>query len=255
MKPERLLVRDAFARAAQRYDAVADFQREAGRRLLDRCAGIEAPVCVLDAGCGTGHGLGLLAERWPEAQAIALDFAFPMLARLPVHAPAVCADIEKLPLQDESIDMVWSNLALQWCDLGRVAAEFRRVLRRGGYVVATTLGQGTFAELRRAFAGVDGFRHTNDFLDETMLRATLRQSGFGNVDLQRVAITCHYPDLRTLLASVRDLGANRVAPGNRRPGLMGKAAWRRFVENYERMSTPRGLPLTYDTCFILAGKT
>ena len=126
--------------------------------------------------------------------------------------------------------------------------------RPGGHVAATTLGQGTFAELRRAFAGVDGFRHTNDFADEATLRRTLAQAGFENVDLQCVAITCHYPDLHTLLASVRDLGANRVAPGNRRPGLMGKAAWRRFADNYERLSTPRGLPLTYDTCFILAKK-
>ena len=117
------------------------------------------------------------------------------------------------------------------------------------------MGEGTFDDLGRASGGVDGFRHTNDFVDEATLRGTLAQAGFENVDLQRVAITCHYPDLRSLLASVRDLGANRVAPGNRRPGLMGKAAWRRFADNYERLSTPRGLPLTYDTCFILAEKT
>jgi len=82
----------------------------------------------------------------------------------------------------------------------------------------------------------------------------LEHAGFRVLALHRVAIQRHYPDLRSLLASVRELGANHVAARNRRPGLMGKNAWRRFADNYECMRTSHGLPLTYDTYFILARK-
>ena len=143
---------------------------------------------------------------------------------------------------------------MQWCDTHRVAQEFHRVLNAGGHLAATTLGSNTFVELRRAFAGVDGYRHTNDFLDEAGLRDAITLSGLTVCTLRRVEMVRHYADLRSLLASVRDLGANRVAKGNRRPGLMGKAAWRRFTGNYERMRTAQGLPLTYDTYFVLASK-
>ncbi|MFY9327904.1 MAG: malonyl-ACP O-methyltransferase BioC [Georgfuchsia sp.] len=254
MKPEKLLVRSAFARAAAHYDAVADFQREAGERLLAECQMDSLPTRVLDAGCGTGHGLQLITRRWPMAQTIALDFAEPMLLSLATasHQSIVCGDIEALPLANASVGLVWSNLAMQWCDTYHVVQEFRRVLQPGGHLAATTLGPDTFAELRRAFVGIDEFRHTNDFIDEAHLRATLGSANFNLLTLRRVGIQRHFPDLRSLLASVRELGANHVVAKNRRPGLMGKAAWRRFVDNIERMRTSHGLPLTYDTYFILA---
>ena len=250
---EKMQVRSAFARAASHYDAVADFQREAGGYLLAECELENVPMRILDAGCGTGHGLHLIAKRWPQAQTIALDFAAPMLRRLHgLPALAVCGDIEALPLARASVDLVWSSLAIQWCDTPRVVNEFRRVLCQDGYLAATTLGPGTFAELRHAFMGVDEFRHTNDFIDEAQLRLALGSGGFEVVTLRRMELTRYYPDLRALLASVRDLGANHVAASNRRSGLMGKTAWHRFADNYERMRTASGLPLSYDTYFILA---
>jgi malonyl-CoA O-methyltransferase len=256
MNSEILQRRSAFARAAPRYDEVADFQREAGEHLLNKCSRAVTPALVLDAGCGTGHGLQLIARRWPAADTIALDFAEPMLSRVPRKpvTRAVCGDIEQLPLADACVDLVWSSLAIQWCDSGCAAHEFHRVLRTGGHLATTTLGSGTFAEMRRAFLGVDTFCHTHDFIDETDLRSTLASAGFAVLIFQRLEMVRHYPDLHSLLSSVRDLGANRVAARNRRPGLMGKAAWQRFAGNYECMRTTQGLPLTYDTYFILARK-
>ena len=254
MTPEKLLLRHAFGRAASSYDGVADYQREAGVRLMALITELEfSPSRVLDAGCGTGHGLQLITQRWPDAQISALDFAAPMLGSVK-QGNKVCGDIEKLPFAKASIDMLWSSLAMQWCDTMQVLEEAQRVLRDGGYLVASTLGTATFAELRRAFVGVDSFRHTNDFIEIDTLRQALIKAGLTPIKMQRAEMVRYYPDLRALLASVRDLGANHVAASNRRPGLMGKLAWRRFVDNYERMRTPQGLPLTYDTYFMVAKK-
>jgi malonyl-CoA O-methyltransferase len=108
--------------------------------------------------------------------------------------------------------------------------------------------------LRAAFAVVDDYRHTIAFRDEAETAAAFSAAGLTLRGLRSCSMRRHYPDISALLESVRGLGANRVTGGNRRPGLMGKAAWRRFVDRYEAMRTPAGLPLTYDTIFIYAEK-
>ena len=67
----------------------------------------------------------------------------------------VCGDIERAAVRAAcAVDLVWSNLALQWVnDLPRALAEFRRVLTVGGLLSFTTFGPDTLKELRAAFAG------------------------------------------------------------------------------------------------------
>src|SRR5262249_20112991 len=138
-------VKRAFARAAATYDAAAVLQREVGARLAERLDYVKiTPGAILDAGCGTGHALGELAARFPQARIVGVDIALPMakaarerarrgrsvLDRLlaPVRTksgtppPAlVCADINALPFGGVEFDLVWSNLSLQWMnDLPRV---------------------------------------------------------------------------------------------------------------------------------------
>jgi malonyl-CoA O-methyltransferase len=44
-------------------------------------------------------------------------------------------DAERLPLAAGSVQMVFSNLALQWCDPAKVFAEAARVLPPGGLLL------------------------------------------------------------------------------------------------------------------------
>ena len=85
------------------------------------------PQRLLDAGCGTGQGAQLLQAAYPATQLLRLDFAPAMLACAAPGAP-LCADLEALPLAPACIDLYWSSMAVQWCDLGRVLQEAARVL-------------------------------------------------------------------------------------------------------------------------------
>ena len=76
----RQAVRQSFNRAAASYDAAATLQRRVCELLLTELPDA-APTAILDAGCGTGYGLGLLAGRWPRAHVIAADFASAMRPR------------------------------------------------------------------------------------------------------------------------------------------------------------------------------
>ncbi|MBS0552842.1 MAG: malonyl-[acyl-carrier protein] O-methyltransferase BioC, partial [Proteobacteria bacterium] len=61
-------VRSAFDRAAESYDGAAVVQREICHRLAGFAAAapcVGAPRRALDAGCGTGYGVDLLASLCP----------------------------------------------------------------------------------------------------------------------------------------------------------------------------------------------
>lgn len=257
MLPSKQRIRESFDRAAASYDAAAVLQKQVCELLL---AGLALPAtagapAILDAGCGTGYGARLLRARWPAAQLSVADFAPAMLdlARGSADAcfSAAACDLEALPFADHSFDAWWSSLTIQWCAAGTVFAEAARVLRPHGRLAVSTLGPGTFDELRSAFSTVDGYRHTLPFSEPAAIQEALHGAGFSGIALQRKTLTLHYPDLTTLLRAVKAIGANAVGAGAR-SGMMGRSAWRALEAAYEKQRQPDGLPASYDVILAYA---
>lgn len=245
-------VRESFDRASVTYDAAAIVQRRVCERLRDELSVPCAPARILDAGCGTGYGAGLLRARWPASTIAGVDFA-PAMLEIARHATDVClsADMEQLPFADHSFDLWWSSLAIQWCDNDKVFQEAARVLRAGGQLALSTLGPETFSELRAAFAGVDAHRHTLAFSAPEAVRAALSRAGFANIRVLRERHAVCYPDLKSLLRSVKDIGAHTVGEGAR-AGMLGRGAWQQVQAAYEVHRTPQGLPASYDVLLCYA---
>jgi malonyl-CoA O-methyltransferase len=64
----------------------------------------------------------------------------------------VCAQAEKLPLQDQSMDLIFANLLLPWhADVEQLLWEWRRVLRADGLLMLTALGPDTLQEWEGVF--------------------------------------------------------------------------------------------------------
>lgn len=253
-QPPRQRVRESFERAAASYDDAAVLQRQVCELLLAAFDPPSPPESILDAGCGTGYGARLLRARWPKAVLVALDFAPAMLALARLDADLCLAgDIEALPCTDASFSVWWSNLTVQWCDAQLAFCEAWRVLCPGGQIALSTLGPGTFAELRAAFVGVDRHRHTLSFSEPAAVERALIGAGFSDIRLHRETIRLHYPDLKTLLRAVKDIGANSVGEGAR-SGLLGRAAWQRVQAAYEEYRTHAGLPASYDVILAYARK-
>jgi malonyl-CoA O-methyltransferase len=85
MPPEPSLdkrrIRRNFARAAAGYEGSAVLSREVCARMLERLDLVRlAPARILDAGSGTGLAARAVAQRYPRARVIALDFSLPMLS-------------------------------------------------------------------------------------------------------------------------------------------------------------------------------
>ncbi|NCT66444.1 MAG: malonyl-ACP O-methyltransferase BioC [Rhodanobacteraceae bacterium] len=251
-------VRRAFARAAASYEAHAVLQNEVATRLRERLDESPefAPQRILDVGCGPGGASAALHARYPDAEFVALDLAPAMLGVARTHLGAaagyVCADAQALPLADASVDLVHSNLCLQWCDdPGLALAEFHRVLRPGGLLLFSTFGPDTLKELRAAFAAVDATPHVSRFVDMHDIGDALLATGFRDPVLERDDFVLTYTDVRTLMHDLRAIGATN-ADSARQRSLTGKAHLTRVIEAYEAFRRDGVLPATYEVVYAQA---
>ena len=263
-------VRRAFSRAAHGYDGAAALQREVGARLSETLDYLDdrAPEVVVDIGCGPGHAAVAMQKRWPRAQLIALDLALPMLQETRRNAgggglprflggarrpDAVCADARALPLRDASVDVLYSNLCLQWVeDLPAVFAGFRRVLKPGGLLLVSTFGPDTLFELRGAFAEADNTPHVSLFPSIAQFGDALIAAGFKDPVLDRDEFTLKHDDLGDLMRELRTLGATN-AMRERRRSLTGRARFARAAQAYEALRGDDGrLPATWEVVYAHA---
>jgi malonyl-CoA O-methyltransferase len=256
-------VRRSFDRAAADYDRVAVLQREVGNRLLERLDYIRLqPADIVDIGAGTGHLSKSLAQRFKQARVIALDLAPNMLRSARRHAGTlarlrrrqyfVCGDAERLPLADQTADMVFSNLTLQWCgDLERVVSEFRRVIKPGGLVLFSTFGPDTLKELRDSWATVDQAVHVSAFIDMHDIGDALLRGGFADPVMDAERFTLTYSDAHMVMKELKLLGAHNAASGRSR-GLTGKGRLRAMTAAYERYRDNGSLPATFEVVYGLA---
>lgn len=253
-------IRCAFNRAAPTYGGAAHVQSAAAQRLFDfsRAHPLPDTVCrVLDAGCGTGLALSALSKHFPQAQYTALDFSAAMLARVARtgYAPSlICADIERLPLEDASIDFYWSSLAFQWCSPETAIKEAFRAISPGGVARIATLGPLTLHELRDAFSKVDDAAHVIDFMPPERWLEISRSAGFDIQSHLQETLFDFAADLRTLLGNIKAIGARAVAnPQQRR--FFGRKGWQTLQSAYETFRRPDGaLPATYDLILLALRK-
>ena len=257
-------VRRAFSRAAGGYSAAAELQREVQARLMESLEylGEQAPASIVDLGSGPGAGAIELRRRWPKARVLAIDLALPMLRQVvprrgwnPLQRPIerVCADARALPLADDSVDLIFSNLCLQWVeDLDALFAGFRRVLRPGGLLLCSTFGPATLQELRESFAQADDAAHVSPFAGIAAFGDALMRAGFRDPVLDREVDVHRHADMADLMRGLRNLGATN-ALSSRRRALTGRGRFAVARAAYEQWRGEDGLlPATWETITAMA---
>ncbi|HEY1284041.1 MAG TPA: malonyl-ACP O-methyltransferase BioC [Steroidobacteraceae bacterium] len=249
-------VRQSFDRASASYEASAVLQARVGDELLQRVKFFQLePTVVVDLGAGTGRATAELKRRYRRANVIALDIAPGMLREARRNQrwfrrfERVCADALRLPFANASVDVVFSNLMLQWCgDLDVALGEVRRVLKPDGLFAFTTFGPDTLKELRAAWTAVDGYTHVNTFIDMHDVGDALGRAGLTEpvLDVERVTLT--YDDALEVMRDLKAIGAHNVTAGRPR-GLTGRARLQRVQAAYESARRDGLIPATYEVVY------
>ena len=253
---DRDAIRRSFSAAADSYDAFAFLQREVGVRMLERLDYILAePKVIVDLGAGTGEHTVALAKRYPRARTYGLDIAEPMLKKMRKRSSwlrpirPVCADIQSLPFADNSIDLIFSSLAMQWCEsLDETFKEFRRVLRPGGFVLFSTFGPDTLNELRQSWAEVDECEHVHNFIDMHIVGDAILQAGLAEPVMDIENLTLTYKNVFDLMRELKGIGAHNVSHARQR-GLMGRKRIQAFEQAYEKFRRDGVVPASYEVVY------
>ena len=254
---DKKIIRQHAEKAADTYELSAVLQQEIAKRLSERLDYIKLqPQRVLDVGSGTGFVTQHLLKRYPKAQVISMDFALAMLKKCKkrggwVRKPkVVCGDVEQVPFKEDSVDLIVSNLMLQWTnDLAKTFAGFHYVLAPNGLLLFTTFGPDTLTELRQSWATVDDSSHTSSFTDMHEIGDALLQAGFINPVTDMEMITMTYASVRQLMRDIKNMGFSN-AVSQRTKGLMGKNKFQAFEQAYEQFKTADGLyPASWEVIY------
>jgi malonyl-CoA O-methyltransferase len=252
-------VRAAFDRASAGYDQAAALQARVREELAERLALFKlSPRVALDLGTGTGGGAQALARAYRRASVLALDNSAGMLREARRRSgffrrfTRILADAGALPLASASVDLVFSNLMLQWCnDLAGPLAEVHRVLAPGGLFAFSTFGPDTLKELRAAWARVDEDSHVNRFLDMHDVGDALTRAGFAEpvLDVERVVLT--YPDTTALMRDLKAIGAHNATSARPR-GLTGRTRMENMRAAYEPFRRAGRVPASFEIIYACA---
>lgn len=171
---------------------------------------------LLDVGCGNGLWLDFARRESNPALAVGVDLSLGMVqavrARLP-DAPVAQSDAVALPFKDGTFDTIFALWMLYHVPAKEAAlAEIRRVLRRGGRLVAATNAKTIDAVLDQLVRGaietiigtrVDRWIESLDFDAEN--GREILATEFGHIDQRLVPRDFSVPEAGPLVAFVDSL--------------------------------------------------
>lgn len=275
-KIDKQKVARSFSRSAATYDQVAYLQRDVGNHLFNMlqhsCSQKKllnkqdsARLC-LDLGCGTGFFQRTLQTLEGIDNYIGLDIAEGMLhvaaynnavsdsATYP-HSFYLCGDAERLPFSQKSIAVIFSNMALQWCeDLPRLVSECFFVLENDGVMAITTLGPSTLCELKAAWSMVDDRVHVNEFASHEHWHKAFIDGGLVVERHQKQVIKLQYQTVKTLLKELKLLGAHNVNEGQPQGLTLPKHLSALFAA-YQKHGGEAIYPATYEVDYWIVRKS
>ncbi|NMP15320.1 malonyl-ACP O-methyltransferase BioC [Thalassotalea sp. Y01] len=240
----------SFGKSSNSYDSSARLQRYSGQQILSFLPE-EEQLTVVDLGSGTGFFSHIMVQKFDAV--FAVDLSEDMLEFARQHRDERIrwfhADMHHLPFDDHSVDVVYSNLAVQWSsNFSALLEEVHRVLKPGGRFIFTTLLDGTLNELKQAWSVVDCDKHVNDFKSLEHIESDIHNSCFSVNSLVQHPLRLDYHSVKHLACELKGLGANHVADKSRK-GLSGRHAWLNMVNAYEAICVDNSsIVATYQLC-------
>lgn len=220
----KALQRERSALGSQDFDYLKE---ELGYRLADRVLDIkrELPICV-DIGSGRGFVTRHLTSHSVK-KLFCLEMSESLLDQCQLPAPEEEIEVEKitfnednqkLPFEDESVNLVTSSLSMHWVNnLPGLFKEIHRILKKDGVFVGSMFGGETLFELRGALQLAEleregGFAsHISPFVEVQDLGNLLNRSGFNMLTIDSDELTIKFPTVMQLMRDLKGMAENNAA--------------------------------------------
>lgn len=214
MSFSKIQVRQCFNRAKDTYDDFNHLQLSIGKYLISSMNDFNMDAnFILDVGCGTGVVTQNLAVNHSPCSLTGIDISDKLLTlaqhRLNSAACLLCADFDKIPLQNDQFDLVFSNMVLQWSpNLANTFTEITRVSRPAAYLALTMPVAGTFEPLKQQLFKLTGQQYLNTFAESQQIIHCLQSNGYEIIHHQLQEYNLYFPNLLAAFQSFKRLGAD-----------------------------------------------
>lgn len=253
--PERLdknRVASRFRASAATYEQTAIVQQEISRQLIAMMDRFHIAACgrVLEIGCCTGILTELLCRRERIASLFVNDivpefctYTEKRIASQVGRVEGIPGDIEQAVLPHH-LDLVVSSSTLQWMtDLPELFGKLATSLSDQGHLAFSIFGPGTMGEI-----GTLTGRSLHYYANEAL--AAMVEKYFRLISIHTERRCLYFPSVRAVLRHIRETGVGGVTGA---PWTQGKL--KDFEKQYiARFRTDEGLPVTYESTFVIAEK-
>ena len=235
-----------FSRGAGNYARSADFQREIAEELF-HFGSFTKPQRLVEIGCGTGFLSQHYATAFPDCHYTALDIAPGMIdeyRRGVNFGTSLVADGEGFSCPPNTLDGIVSSSTIQWfSEIKTTLENYKNFLQPGGQIVISTFGPDFFREFRSCAPPqlLKAFPH---YYAPQELTDLFREVGFEKIESKRWIKTQNYPDAKSMLRNMNQLGFGPLGSAPLEQGVM-----RRLLRDINARPT---VELSYDTIFIKA---
>ena len=226
-------VRMRFDKCVELFNEHDFFHKYCRKNLFDRLAPIKiCPKIILNIGSATGSGSNILSRNYKDSQVYNIDLSFGMLKKSHLKEKKrikhIQAEASALPFNDNSIDLIFSNLCMPWLnDLPFFFKEIKRVMKKNGLFIFSTLGPDSLLALKKAWAEVDNFSHINNYIDMHIIGDQLLNVGLLDPVLDSERMIIKYKDVSSLERDLTHTGA-RNALTARENSLTGRKKYEKF---------------------------
>ncbi len=234
-----------FSKAALTYQHHAHIQQCIAQDLLALIP--QQYTFALDLGCGPGTnftGLRLCAQ-----QVLGIDIAPAMVqqanAQNIAHCQAILGNMEELPKNLAPADLIFSSMAMQWCNILKVLQEFKTIATPHAFVALAIPVTGCLQELHNIFTLLELPSRINNFMPASVLQATVND-GLPHHNLAFTVRTYQdqHTTVATYLAAIRAIGANTTTHKTK---PLTKTQYQQLMQQLQQQSS---FTHTYQIAFI-----